>query len=83
MAPFLLLQNLPSELLQHIVELLDKPDLCRLNLASRWAYEVATPLVWNDLELTDCNNDTHSHEDEVVDEHDDTPMLRKLLVLVR
>jgi hypothetical protein len=83
MAAFSLLQSLPTELFQDILELLDKSDLCRLNLTSRWSYELATPLIWRELELTDRTSETHSREDDAVDEHDDTPMLKKLLVIVQ
>ncbi|KAK4543471.1 hypothetical protein LTR36_005614 [Oleoguttula mirabilis] len=72
-----LLYRLPEELLQDILERLDSGSLSRLNLVSRWCYEVATPLLWREVELVDCRT---QHE-ESVDEHDDTPLIKKLLVL--
>ncbi|KAK3697145.1 hypothetical protein LTR37_017641 [Vermiconidia calcicola] len=79
MADFQLLQRLPEELLQDILERLSKHDLSLLNPASRWCYRVATPLIWREVQLVDCRT---LHEDET-DDHDDTPFLKKLLVLIR
>ncbi len=78
-----LLHKLPTELLHDIIELLDKPALSQLNRTSRWAYELATPLIWRDVLLTDCATDTQFDGVDCVDYHDDTPMLRKLIVLVQ
>ncbi|KAF7196810.1 hypothetical protein HII31_01728 [Pseudocercospora fuligena] len=75
------LHELPEELIQGILSPLDRPDLCSLNLASQWYYKVATPLIWRELELTDCR--TYHPDLDSTDEHDDTPMLKKLLVLVK
>ena len=74
-----LLQQLPEELLYDVLERIDKPDLSDLNLVSRWCYKVATPLIWREIELVDCSTE---HEDGV-DEHDDTPILEKLIVLAK
>ncbi|KXT15542.1 hypothetical protein AC579_6544 [Pseudocercospora musae] len=74
------LHELPEELIQDILSRLDRPHLCSLNLASQWYYKVATPLLWRELELTDCR--TYHPDLDSTDEHDDTPMLKKLLVLI-
>lgn len=79
MAAARLVAQLPDELLQDILERLAKPDLSRLSLVSKWCYKLATPLIWRDVSLVDCRA---FHEDGV-DEHDDTPLLRKLLVLAK
>lgn len=75
---FQLLQALPEELLQDILERVDKRNLSSLNLASRWAYAAASPLIWRDVDLIDCRR---PHANGEVDEHDDTPLLRKLVIL--
>lgn len=75
-----LLSELPEELLQDVIERLEKHDLLALNLVSRWAHQVATPQIWRDVELVDCRT-YHGHEDEF-DEHDDTPIIQKLLLFV-
>lgn len=74
-----LLQRLPEELLQQILEHLDRDALQLINVCSRWCYEKATPLIWRDVSLVDCRT---KHE-ETSDEHDDTPLIKKLLVLAR
>lgn len=77
---FQLLHQLPEELLQEVLERLDKHNLTSLNLASQWGRRVATPLVWREVILTDCRT---IHEDGLEDHHDDTPLLRKLLILAK
>ena len=73
------LQQLPEELLHDILERIDKRWLVELNLVSRWCYKVATPLIWREVQLVDCCT---QHEDGV-DDHDDFPLLEKLVVLAR
>ncbi|EME87038.1 uncharacterized protein MYCFIDRAFT_107024, partial [Pseudocercospora fijiensis CIRAD86] len=75
------LHDLPEELIQEILSRLSRPDLCALNLTSKWYYKLATPLIWRDLELTDCR--TYHPDLDATDEHDDTPMLKKLLILIQ
>lgn len=77
MPGFQFLQQLPEELLQDILDRLESNSLGCLNITSRWCYEVATPLLWREVNLVDCRT---QHE-EGVDEHDDTPLIRKLLIL--
>ncbi|KAK4495332.1 hypothetical protein PRZ48_013663 [Zasmidium cellare] len=74
-----LLSELPEELLQDVLERLQKADLTSLNLVSRWCYEVATPLVWRQVELVDCGTEHGDGRDE----HDDGGIVRKLLLLAR
>ena len=73
------LERLPEELLHDILNHLDKHTLSLLNLVSRWCYRAATPLIWRDLQLVDCST---MHGDGF-DEHDDSPFLKKLLVLAK
>ena len=73
------LQQLPEELLHDILDRLEKRSLSTLNLVSRWCYEAASPLIWRDVQLVDCRTE---HEDGF-DDHDDTPLLRKLLILAK
>ena len=80
------LQALPEELLQYIVEHLDNYGLSGFSLAAKWCHELASSVRWREVTLTDCSrthaNSLDSHLDaEVVDDHDDTPLLRKLIVL--
>ena len=72
-----LLHRLPEELLQDVLERLNPDSLRALNSTSRWCYEAATPLLWREVELVDCRT-LHS---EGVDEHDDIPLIKKLLIL--
>lgn len=58
--PFQLLHSLPSELLHEILSHLTTTDLKPLNLASKWTYAHATPLLWQHVTLTDCAT-THSY----------------------
>ncbi|KAK3070351.1 hypothetical protein LTR53_010615 [Teratosphaeriaceae sp. CCFEE 6253] len=78
-ATFQLLHRLPEELLLDILERLERPDQECLQLTSRWGYRVATPLRWREVELVDCR----THYDDSVDEHDDTPLIKILLLLAR
>lgn len=79
MPRFQLLQSLPEELLQEVIEQLDRRSLFALNLASRQCRQFATPRIWREV----CLQDRHTvHEGGVNDHHDDTPLLRKLLILV-
>ena len=48
------LHELPEELIQAVLDYLEKPDLQAFGLTSRWGREIATPLVWREVELTDC-----------------------------
>ena len=82
MTPLQLLQRLPEELLQDVIERLNKQDLYSFNLLSRWCHQVATPIIWREVELVDCRTRHENHED-AVDEHDDTPLIKKLLILAK
>ena len=77
MAPFQLLHQLPEELLQDIIDRLDKRALDNLNLVSKRGYEVATPQLWREVNLVDCR----TQRDEGWDEHDDGPLIKKLVLL--
>ncbi|KAF2724737.1 hypothetical protein K431DRAFT_281688 [Polychaeton citri CBS 116435] len=79
---FHFLRLLPEELLQHILGYLKQQDFFALNISSRWANAVATPRIWRDVLLTDCRT-THPQEGAVCDkdEHDDSPLIKKLVIL--
>ena len=72
-----LLQQLPEELLQNVLERLDRSALENLSLTSRWCYDVATVHLWRSVELVDCR----TKHDTGHDDHDDTPLLKKLFLL--
>lgn len=74
-SPCRLFDRLPEELLQAVLALLDRKSLKCLNLASRRAYEKASPHIWREVELADCRL-PHSEN-----HHDDTPLIKKLLIL--
>jgi hypothetical protein len=81
------LQALPEELLQYVVEHLDNYGLSGFSLAAKWCLELASSVRWREVALTDCSR-THASEDDSngrrdaqIDDHDDTPLLRKLVVL--
>lgn len=76
------LAQLPEELLQETLNYLDNGTLASLARSSKWAYETAIPLLWKDVELVDCRT-THPDMPYHSDEHDDTPIIRKLIVLAR
>jgi GTP cyclohydrolase I len=81
------LEALPEELLQHIVEHLDGRGLAVFSLAAKWCYELASSVRWREVVLTDCLRvhpselDENGNEIERIDDHDDTPLLKKLAVL--
>ena len=83
------LHALPDELLEHIVEYLDPYGLCAFGLTARWCYKLAAAVTWREVVLTDCRRehmngtDEEGREFDGIDDHDDTPLLRKLLVLAR
>jgi len=76
---FQLLLRLPEELRQDIVERLAHGDLACLNLCSKACYRLATPLLWQDVTLKDRHT---IHPNGFDDHHDDTPLIRKLIVIV-
>ena len=81
---FQLLHRLPEELLQIVVDSLTQQDLKCLNLASKWTYSVATPLIWREVNLVDCRTRHSEHQlRPETDEHDDTPLLRKAVLLAK
>ncbi|KAI5208680.1 hypothetical protein E4T39_01434 [Aureobasidium subglaciale] len=75
-----LLSKLPEEILHETLRYLDDTDLFRFAQACRWAYDKSIPLLWQNVELTDCRT-TNSTNTDWSDDHDDTPIIRKLLVL--
>lgn len=75
-----LLGRLPEEILQETLRYLDDSSLANFARACHWSYDKATPLLWQDVELIDCRS-THPDAPDLSDEHDDTPIIRKLLVL--
>ncbi|KAI5364732.1 Putative F-box domain-containing protein [Septoria linicola] len=79
-----LLQQLPSELLQDILELLERPALVNLTSSSKWCYDVAIGHIWREVELVDCKTEHFNENAEdrsFFDDHDDTPLIRKLFLL--
>jgi hypothetical protein len=100
-SPFL---ALAEELVLSITSHISRGDLCALALVSKKCHRFATPLIWKNVELTDCraNTDattghrfvtygpaTATHRGRNIpagtqlssDEHDDTPLIKILLVL--
>ncbi|KAK5136190.1 hypothetical protein LTR08_004027 [Meristemomyces frigidus] len=78
MSTFQLLHRLPEELLQEILDRLDSDAFRNLNVSSRRCYEWAAPRLWREVTLVDCRT---AHNWGTSDEHDDGPLIRKLLVL--
>ncbi|GAB7359699.1 hypothetical protein MBLNU230_g6874t1 [Neophaeotheca triangularis] len=76
--PFELLQHLPEELLQNILAYTNSRDQKALSLTSRWGRHHAAPLLWQNVDLVDCRTSYSSKE---CDEHDDTPIIKKLIIL--
>lgn len=75
-----LLGKLPEEILQETLRYLDDSSLANFARACHWSYDKATPILWQDVELIDCRT-TNPETPDLSDEHDDTPIIRKLLVL--
>jgi hypothetical protein len=74
------LDRFPEEILQETLRYLDNHSLANFSQTCHWSYDKATPLLWEDVELVDCRKTDESTPD-MSDEHDDTPIIRKLLVL--
>ncbi|KAK8176544.1 hypothetical protein BC567DRAFT_256377 [Phyllosticta citribraziliensis] len=82
---------LPDELVHGIFEYLNDRELARVALTCSWGYQRAMPLLWKDLELKDKWTLHPKHlkpqisanrcRDEACDEHDDTPVIKKLVTL--
>lgn len=80
------LQTLPEELLQQIVEHLDNRGLSGFSIAAKWCYHLSSTVRWREVVLTDClrvhsGEQYHERPEDAMDDHDDTPMLKKLIVL--
>lgn len=69
------LELLPDELWNEICIRLNRAEQSNTALASWHCYHRVVPHLYRVIELVDCRND------ETGDEHDDTPMIRILLVL--
>jgi hypothetical protein len=94
------LLELPEELIHSVISHLPQKDLLGVNLVNRYCYEVATPLIWREVELVDCRSTRRrprrhdengrtveddaegSEENTLDDEHDDTPLIAKLLIIL-
>lgn len=74
------LAQLPQELLQATLNFLDRPALLGLALSCRWGYHVAMPYLWSHVELVDCR-ENHPDMPYSSDEHDDSPIIKILMVL--
>jgi hypothetical protein len=85
--------RLPEELLQQITDLLDRQSQKNLALVNQRAWEAATNAVWREVNLIDKRSN-HWVPEELRDqwgsdtllgrdEHDDTPIIKKLLVLAQ
>jgi len=78
---FSMLTSLPTELITDILDRLHTRDLAQLSLTSRWSNTVAVPFIWREVELKDRTTDHGSHDG--IDQHDDTPLIRKLYILTQ
>jgi hypothetical protein len=74
------LGKLPEEILQETLQYLDNSSLANFAQTCHWSYDKATPLLWEDVELVDCRKANDAAPD-LSDEHDDTPIIKKLLIL--
>ena len=71
------LESLPDELLNDIFMSLDRAERYNTALVSWHCYHRVVPHLYRTIELVDCRNEATG------DEHDDTPMIRILLVLAK
>lgn len=77
---------LPDELCYLIFDLLDSRSLCVAATISRWTHYFAVPLIWRSVELVDRRHEYVDDEDEsktLTDDHDDIPIIERLVVLAR
>ncbi|GME27528.1 vacuolar protein sorting-associated protein 62 [Neofusicoccum parvum] len=85
------LVSLPDELVLDILQYLELDGLFQLAQTCQWGYRLSIPLLWRDVELKDCwtlhpraSRPQFRREraaDAFADEHDDTPIIKKLMVL--
>ncbi|MCJ1386743.1 hypothetical protein MMC17_009869, partial [Xylographa soralifera] len=68
---------LPDELLDLILCKLPRLTQAQISLSSRRLSSLITPYLYHTVELVDRRNDA------TLDQHDDTPMLQMLLLLIR
>lgn len=80
---FSALTQLPEELLQDILSRLSRSDLAGFSLSCRWAHRRVAGLLWQDVELVDCPDRLVVDGEDQEDEHNDAPIIMKLLVLAR
>lgn len=85
---------LPEELLHSIISFLPHEPLLNFNLLNRQCYQLTTPLLWREVELVDCRSTRPrvrrkgeegidgAHEEMLEDEHDDSPIIAKLLIIL-
>jgi hypothetical protein len=84
---------LPEELLQQIADHLDRVSLGSLALSNSLLWDAATNTLWHSVNLIDTSSHHHvpdadlplfhNHGPSGRDDHDDFPIIRKLLVLAR
>jgi len=76
------LARLPEELLQEILTYLDDPSLLNLALTCQWSKRKALSLLWRHVELVDCRSEHPDMPTGLIhDDHDDSPIIKKLIVL--
>lgn len=71
------LETLPDELLDHVLKKLSEAEQYNTALASWRCYHMTVPHLYRTVGLVDCRNAANG------DEHDDTPMIRILLVFAK
>ncbi|KAF2435631.1 hypothetical protein EJ08DRAFT_625056 [Tothia fuscella] len=82
--------RLPAELNLQVLEFLSPKDLKLLSFVSHDTYNIALGPLWSHVILEDCRSTRNIEQPDkdhlllrVKDEHDDTPIVQKLLVLAR
>ncbi|QIW98341.1 hypothetical protein AMS68_003859 [Peltaster fructicola] len=74
--------ELPPELHDQILSLLEHKTLLHFAVTARWCHRLALPIIWREVELVDCETTQRRACPTLPkDYHDDTPIIRKLLVL--
>jgi hypothetical protein len=71
------MELLPEEILVDIFELLPRSAQGHMALVNHLAYRLVTPIMYRQITFTDCPNPSTN------DEHDDTPMIRMLILFVQ
>ncbi|KAI9715841.1 MAG: hypothetical protein M1812_005661 [Candelaria pacifica] len=70
---------LPDELLDDVLGRISRHDQCHVAATSKRCYNLAIPHLYRSIELVDCRGPGNGPDE--YDDHDDTPMIRMIMLL--